>query len=288
MPERGSSPSGTQRRRAGRIWQARVGFTLIELLVVIAIIAILAAMLLPSLAKAKTKAQGAYCLGNEKQLVLAWKMYADDFNGRFPPNADVGNQNPTVLNAWCEGVLSWDLNDADNTNRNFLVRSLLGPYCARQTGIYKCPADIYTCTMYGGQLPRVRSVSMNGFCGMFTTSTGLGQWYPTFRVYEKEADLGVPAPVNLWVFCDEQADSINDGFLIDDPGSMGGWGDLPASYHNQANGFSFADGHAEIHKWLVGATCLPVRKADYTGVAVGADTRDRQWFVIRTSALLGQ
>ncbi len=127
---------------------------------------------------------------------------------------------------------------------------------------------------------------MNGFVGMFTLPNGEGEWCPNYRVYKKESDLGVPPPVNLWVFVDEQADSINDGFLIDDPGNLSGWGDLPASYHNQACGFSFADGHAEIHKWLVGATCLPVRKADYPGLAVGADTRDRQWFVIRTSALL--
>jgi prepilin-type N-terminal cleavage/methylation domain-containing protein/prepilin-type processing-associated H-X9-DG protein len=291
MPGQGACPSGAQRRRAGRIWQARVGFTLIELLVVIAIIAILAAMLLPSLAKAKTKAQGAYCMANQKQLALAWKMYADDFNGRFPPNADESNQNDTLLNAWCEGVLSWDANNTQNTNLNYLVNSLLGPYCGHQTGIYHCPADIYTCVEGSAQKVRVRSNSMNGFIGMFDSQNGIANWtsgYSAWRAYTKESQLGVPSPVDLWLFCDEQGDSINDGFLIENPSPTGSWADLPASYHNQACGFSFVDGHCEIHKWLVGETCLPVRKIDFPGVSVGADKRDWLWMCLHTSAALNQ
>jgi hypothetical protein len=96
----------------------------------------------------------------------------------------------------------------------------------------------------------------------------------------------VPAPVNLWVFCDEQADSINDGFLIDNPATPGVWGDLPASYHGQANGFSFADCHCEIHPWLEGYTCLPVHKQEYPGLSVPATSRDWAWALSRATALV--
>jgi prepilin-type processing-associated H-X9-DG protein len=132
---------------------------------------------------------------------------------------------------------------------------------------------------------------MNGYIGMYNSADGVANWgsgYSAWRSYEKESQLGSPAPVNLWVFCDEQADSINDGFLIDNPSAIDSWGDLPASYHNQANGFSFADGHAEVHKWLEGYTCLPVRKTEYPGLSVpaGSPDLDWQWFMARTTALV--
>jgi prepilin-type N-terminal cleavage/methylation domain-containing protein/prepilin-type processing-associated H-X9-DG protein len=262
----------------------RNGFTLIELLVVIAIIAILAAMLLPALAKTKIRAQGLYCMCNQKQLTLAWKLYSDDNNGRFPFNPDEAHQNAVALNGWCEGVLSWDSNNSDNTNVIFLKGTLLGAYCSRQTGLYHCPADIYDCQEWGQNLPRVRSVAMNGFVGMPDSDSGEASWYAGWRAYTKEAHLSNPKPVDLWVFVDEHPDSINDGFLITDVQDADRFSDLPASYHARACGFGFADGHAELHKWLERATCPGVQKTQVTPVRVGTSSRDLKWLIAHTSA----
>ena len=143
------------------------GFTLIELLVVIAIIAILAGLLLPALAKAKGNATGTYCLNNQRQLLTAWKLYVGDYEDKLPPNAK-HIQDPR---GWINGFLDFRPNNRDNTNVLYLIGSKkvmgdfypkLGPY-TQSAGIYKCPSDTYTSKIKNKQLPRVRSVSMNGF-----------------------------------------------------------------------------------------------------------------------------
>jgi prepilin-type N-terminal cleavage/methylation domain-containing protein/prepilin-type processing-associated H-X9-DG protein len=253
------------------------GFTLIELLVVIAIIAILAALLLPALTRAKLKAHGVKCMSNQKQLTLAWLMYADDNQDRVPPNKS-GDSN---RGGWVEGWESWDVGNVDNTNRLFLVNAKIGPY-TKNIGIYKCPADVYMCTIAGKPMERVRSVSMNSFVGCDDLSYGTRQTPPCY-IYQKLGDIKIPPPVNVWVFVDEHPDSINDGWLTDSWPGGGGWGDLAASYHGGACGLGFADGHGEIHKWQDTGTIQGVTKNNNRSWNSYAP-RDTLWFLQHTTA----
>ncbi len=266
--------------------QPRPGFTLIELLVVIAIIAILAAMLLPALARAKDKARAAYCLGNHKQLGLAWLMYADDNANRLVANrgggVPVGSQ--PGASSWVNGWEDWTANTRDNTNIQALLGTPFGPY-ARNIGIYKCPSDTYLITEGGAKMPRIRSVSMNAFVGDVGQDTSAG-WLD----YLKTSDIILPPPVQLWVFTDEHPDSINDGWLTDDPGSTTYWGDLPGSYHSGGTEFAYGDGHAEYRRWqdqynaATGTgTVQPVRQVYRTGYA-DVNGPDLVWYGARTSA----
>ncbi|MCC6234429.1 MAG: type II secretion system protein [Verrucomicrobiales bacterium] len=268
---------------------SRSGFTLIELLVVIAIIAILASMLLPALAKAKTKAQGILCMANTKQLTLGWRMYAEDNDDKIPyAYVEKGSANDKY--AWVRGIL--DYSGANKSNwdvKEDLARSPLAPYLGNSYGVFKCPADKSTVkTTADGRLPRVRSVSMNAWVG---GNEGKHTWFggPEWRMYLKLGDMVDPGPSMTWVLIDEREDSINDAFWVT---QMPGYPDptrtiitdYPASYHNGAAGLSFADGHSEIKKWVDPRT-RPILKANGQiplNVA-SPNNRDILWIQDRTT-----
>ena len=273
--------------------RSRGAFTLIELLVVIAIIAILASMLIPALSKAKTKAQGIMCMNNTKQLMLCVHLYTGDNNEEFPnvthggdaqSGAMINENSATAYRPWVMGWLTWDTS-THNTNQLYVSDSrwaVLAKYNGKSANLYRCPADnkVHPSQRARGWSARARSISANGAIGRGNKapSDGLLQCE---KLFVKTSDVATPSPSMLWMFVDENPDSINDGAFFNAQQDRR-WIDMPANYHNGAGGFAFVDGHSEIKKWKT-TVLLEKPNFSYTPPPVRPNDPDWGWTLDRTS-----
>jgi prepilin-type N-terminal cleavage/methylation domain-containing protein/prepilin-type processing-associated H-X9-DG protein len=249
-------------------------FTLIELLVVIAIVAVLAGLLLPTLGKAKAKAQGIECMGHLRELTLAWKFYADDNNERIPYAA-------AASSCWTAGHLTFS-SDPENWDPEVSIKKgALWPYCDNAR-VWRCPADRSRVVLSSGprrgqRVSRVRSMMMSIWMGGVGPEFGFGGDDGTFdfgpgvnsrawRMYRRLNSLVDPGPSRTILLWDAREDDMfGSSFWVD----MSGYpdrplqyqlDDFPGSYHNRAGGVAFADGHAEIKRWVDARTAPPLKK----------------------------
>jgi len=230
-------------------------FTLPELLVVVGMVALMVPAFTPALSRTSSAAQSVRCLNNTKQLIDAWQVYARDNNDKLASvqhgvDAKGGNYDPSIGPAWAAGWLDWTTS-SDNTNLAFLVNernASLAKYVGQKTNVFKCPADtsLSSTQKRFGWTQRVRSYSAS--VGIGEGNAEAGPFAPIYRHVLRTSDLQYPGPAETFVYVDENADSINDPAFFSP--LQTGWYYIPAARHDQAGTFSFADGHAELHRWI--------------------------------------
>jgi type II secretory pathway pseudopilin PulG len=235
------------------------GFTLVELAVMIVVVALLGSLLLPTFAKTGLNSRTAQCLSNNRQLCAAWRMYADDSRDLivYASDTGTGTSNPLNQYAWTASHMDFSPSNRHNWDPAFdLMTRPLWPYSGRNASIYKCPSDQSYVVVNGVSKPRIRSMSMNLYLGGFAGTDGGWQFASPYRIFLKTTDLSAPGPARTFVFVEQRVDQINWGNFITD---MSGYPNSPAQYtfqdlpnmiHNLACGFSFADGHTELRRWL--------------------------------------
>jgi prepilin-type N-terminal cleavage/methylation domain-containing protein/prepilin-type processing-associated H-X9-DG protein len=277
------------------------GFTLIELLVVIAIIAILAAMLLPALARAKQKAQAISCMNNLKQLTLGWVMYNGDDNGKLASNGEQneGNNNPPLPPTdsrllpggkwyqWCPG---WEAVYSTQATNLIQIGAIYSS--VNTVNVYHCPAD-QSNIKFGNIIllnSKPRSYSMNCWLSPFPGDDAATFFGGTrARIFTKDSDISIPGPSMTFVFIDENANSIDDGYFAGTPGLPNKWINVPSTRHGNASGLSFADGHAEIRGWkdsvVLSQNAGNVRVTGGPTFASDPNSGDNAWLEQRESSL---
>lgn len=241
----------------------RFGFTLVELLVVLTVLGSLAALLLPALAGAKTRAGAIQCLNNLRQLQLGWLQYVEDNNDSIPPT--ISRKTGTdQMNVAVNGRVPWVLGNAKlDSNPTNIESGVLFPY-AGSTSAYRCPADRSTVPSRPSTL-RLRSYSTHNWlnCDVISGSALEAVNDSPFNI-RKASRLLNPGPSQTLVFLEEDPVSIDDGIFVigshwafPDGDREWWWISYPADRHGNAGSVSYADGRAETPRWRARRVAKP-------------------------------